>query len=235
MTIVQRVDALQWNTVETQLEAEGYAEIPPLLTANECRDVTALYDDDQLFRASIDMARHNFGRGEYRYFSYPLPDVVAALREAFYPPLARIANEWAKRLRIETHWPGTHKALTTHCHEHGQSRPTPLLLRYGENDYNCLHQDLYGDIHFPLQIVLMLSDPDSDFTGGEFALVEQRPRMQSRLIVLRLARGAGAIFPVRERPRRGARGWHQTQIRHGVSVVKSGHRMTLGIIFHDAR
>jgi hypothetical protein len=233
--VVPRVDALQWPDITLQLDSEGYALLPPLLSAEECQDLYSLYVDDRLFRSTIDMSRFNFGRGEYRYFRYPLPDTVSALREALYPPLAVIANDWAKRLRIEMRWPDTLYAFTEKCHARGQTRPTPLLLRYGVDDYNCLHQDLYGDLHFPMQAVLMLSDPDRDFTGGEFVLVEQRPRMQSRPIVLNLARGAGAIFPVRERPRPGSRGYHRTRMRHGVSVVRSGNRMTLGIIFHDAR
>jgi hypothetical protein len=235
VTVVPRVDALQWPDITQQLDSEGYARLAPLLSAEECQDLHSLYVDDRLFRSTIDMSRYNFGRGEYRYFRYPLPDIVSSLREALYPPLAGIANDWVKRLRIETRWPDTLSAFTKKCHERGQTRPTPLLLRYGVDDYNCLHQDLYGDLHFPFQAVLMLSDPDRDFTGGEFVLVEQRPRMQSRPIVLNLARGGGAIFPVRERPRLGSRGYHSTRMRHGVSVIRSGDRMTLGIIFHDAR
>lgn len=233
--ISQRTDGLQWTGIAEQLDTEAYALLPPLLTAQECGELFALYGDDRRFRSTINMSRHNFGRGEYRYFNYPLPAIVAALREALYPSLARIANEWAKRLRTEALWPETHQAFIAHCRQHGQNKPTPLLLRYGEGDYNCLHQDLYGDVHFPLQVVFMLSNPARDFSGGEFVLVEQRPRMQSRPMVLNPARGAGVIFPVRERPRHGARGYHRTQMRHGVSLVRSGERMTLGIIFHDAR
>lgn len=234
MTVARRVDALPWPDITQQLDREGYALLPPLLFAEECQDLYSLYVDDRLFRSTIDMSRFSFGRGEYRYFKYPLPGIVSALREALYPPLAGIANDWAKHLRIETRWPDTLGEFTERCHECGQTRPTPLLLRYGVDDYNCLHQDLYGDLHFPFQAVLMLSAPDRDFTGGEFVLVEQRPRMQSRPIVLNLARGGGAIFPVRERPRPGSRGYHRTRMRHGVSVIRSGNRMTLGIIFHDA-
>ena len=234
MTVTRRVGALQWPGITQQLDSDGYALLSPLLSAEECEDLYSLYVDDRLFRSTIDMSRYNFGRGEYRYFRYPLPGIVSALREALYPPLAEIANDWAKHLRIETRWPDTLGSFTKECHECGQTRPTPLLLRYGVDDYNCLHQDLYGELHFPLQAVLMLSDPDRDFTGGEFVLVEQRPRMQSRPIVLNLARGGGAIFPVRERPRPGSRGYHRTRMRHGVSLVRSGNRMTLGIIFHDA-
>jgi hypothetical protein len=232
---VQRVDALPWPNIQEQIDTEGYALLPPLLSAAECRELYSLYTDDGVFRSTIDMSRYNFGRGEYRYFSYPLPDIVAALRGALYPPLADIANDWSMRLRIDTRFPETHQAFIESCREHGQTQPTPLLLRYKANDFNCLHQDLYGDIHFPFQVVFMLSDPEQDFTGGEFVLVEQRPRMQSRPMVLNLSRGAGAIFPVRERPRKGVRGYHRTQTRHGVSIVRSGDRMTLGIIFHDAR
>jgi uncharacterized protein len=235
VTVEERVASLPWDAMQGQLDTEGYAALPNILSAKECRELLGFYADDSLFRSTIDMSRYNFGRGEYRYFKYPLPDVVAALRDALYPPLAGIANEWAERLRADTRWPGTHRELAKLCRDHGQARPTPLMLRYGKDDYNCLHQDLYGDIHFPLQAVFMLSDPERDFTGGEFVLVEQRPRMQSRPIVIRLSHGAGAIFPVRERPRRGARAYHRAQMRHGVSVITGGHRTTLGIIFHDAR
>jgi hypothetical protein len=226
---------LDWAAVAEALDGEGYATLPALLSAGECRRLRERFDEEPLFRATIDMARYNFGRGTYRYFAYPLPDDVQALRAALYPPLARIANDWAKRLGQPAEWPESLAELTAHCHRHGQARPTPLLLRYGSGDYNCLHQDLYGPIHFPLQVIVMLSDPGRDFSGGELVLVEQRPRMQSRPMVVPLALGAAAIVPVRERPRLGTRGYHRVQMRHGVSRVSCGTRTTLGVIFHDAR
>ncbi|MGH8223276.1 MAG: 2OG-Fe(II) oxygenase [Woeseiaceae bacterium] len=230
-----RVTALDWEALASQLDDEGYALTPPLLDAATCRSLEASYDDPATrFRSTIDMARFNFGRGQYRYFDYPLPPVVEALRGALYPPLARIANAWARRLGGEADWPEQLERLLSRCHAEGQQRPTPLMLRYGAGDYNCLHQDLYGPIHFPLQVVVLLSEPGRDFEGGELILVEQRPRMQSRPMIPRLAQGTAAIIPVRERPRRGARGYHRVQLRHGVGRVVRGSRTTLGLIFHDA-
>ena len=231
----QPFSQLDWQELAASLDEEGYAVTPPLLDAATCRAVAECYDDpDARFRSTIDMARHNFGRGEYRYFDYPLPGTVQELREAFYPPLARIANRWAALLGDNLAWPSALDQLLRRCHAAGQTRPTPLMLRYRTGDYNCLHQDLYGPIHFPLQVVFLLSEPGTDFDGGEFILVEQRPRMQSRAMIPRLARGAAAIIPVRERPRRGVRGYHRAQMRHGVGRLHRGCRTTLGLIFHDA-
>lgn len=230
-----RVAALDWAALGAAVDAEGWAVTPPLLSPAQCLELAGLFDHDERFRATIDMARYNFGRGSYRYFAYPLPEPVAALRAAFYPALADIANGWAERLRTADGWPTNLEVLLRRCHDAGQQRPTPLLLRYGPDDYNCLHQDLYGDIHFPLQVILLLSAPGRDFDGGELVLVEQRPRMQSRPMVVPLPQGSAAIVPVRERPRRGSRGDHRVQMRHGVSRVTRGQRTTLGLIFHDAR
>jgi uncharacterized protein len=236
MNIGERIAGLDWPALEGMLNEDGVATTPRLLSAALCRSLSARYDDGKTaFRATIDMARYNFGRGQYRYFDYPLPAEVREMRGAFYPHLARIANQWSERLGIETTWPDSHDVLLEQCHRAGQQRPTPLMLRYGQDDYNCLHQDLYGPIHFPLQVVLLLSKPGEDFDGGELVLVEQRPRMQSRPMIVSLQCGAAAIFPVRERPRLGVRGFHRTQMRHGVSKVTRGERTTLGLIFHDAR
>ncbi len=236
MDTAETFQSLDWACLGKALDETGHALIPGLLPADMCQRIAALYDDpDTAFRSTITMARHGFGDGEYKYFAYPLPDPVTALREAFYPPLAAIANRWADRLGLPAHWPADLNTLLTRCHESGQIRPTPLLLDYREGGYNCLHQDLYGDIHFPLQVVILLSDPGTDFDGGEFILVEQRPRMQSRPMVIPLTQGAACVFPVRERPRRGSRGDHRVQMRHGVSQVRRGHRRTLGLIFHDAQ
>lgn len=235
MTLARRVDGLCWADISQTLEKDGYSRLPPFLTVSQCRSLRALYSRAENFRSTIDMARYNFGQGQYRYFDYPLPPIVQTLRELLYPPLAGIANAWSSQLNSEQRWPESLAAFLERCHAEEQRRPTPLLLSYCEGDYNCLHQDLYGDVYFPLQVVFMLSNPEKDFEGGELVLVEQRPRMQSRPIVLTLAQGAAAIVPVRERPRRGARGFHRVQMRHGVSLVRRGKRMTLGIIFHDAR
>jgi len=236
MAVPERVGRLDWSSIQDCLDANGYARSKALLSPAECASVRSLYDSPETaFRSRIDMARYNFGKGEYKYFDYPLPEIVSSLRQALYPHLAKIANAWSTSLRTDTRWPDTLGAFTDQCHAAGQLRPTPLMLRYREDDYNCLHQDLYGDVYFPLQAVCMLSDPGRDFDGGELVLVEQRPRMQSRPMVLSLAQGDIAIFPVRERPRQGTRGYHRVQMRHGVSVIRSGHRATLGVIFHDAR
>lgn len=231
----ERLAGLDWPALAAALDDEGWAVTPPLLDPAQCRALAELFDDDTRFRSTIDMARYNFGRGRYRYFDYPLPDTVATLRHRFYPPLAAIANGWAARLGAADPWPDHLDTLLQRCHDAGQRRPTPLLLRYGVDDYNCLHQDLYGELHFPLQVILMLNEPGRDFTGGELVLVEQRPRMQSRPMVVPVPRGAAAVIPVRERPRRGSRGDHRVQMRHGVSRITAGRRTTLGLIFHDAR
>jgi hypothetical protein len=230
---VTRAEALDWVTLEAELDGRGVAVTTPLLSPEECANVAAMYDDEERFRSTVAMARHGFGRGEYRYFRKP-PEPVESLRAALYPRLASIANRWAAALGMPAEWPDDHNALLDRCHAAGQRRSTPLLLRYGPGDYNCLHQDLYGPIHFPLQAVIMLDRPGQDFDGGELVIVENRPRMQSRAEVVRVPQGSAAIFPVRERPRIGSRGIYRTQVRHGVSSIDRGLRRTLGIIFHDA-
>lgn len=221
------------DTLIRDLDTEGYA-VRPLLDAATCRDLAVLYDRDGLFRKRIIMERHAYGRGEYQYFAYPLPDTVARLRAALYPALARVANAWSERLREGRVFPPTLDAYLAQCHAAGQTRATPLLLRYEPGGFNCLHQDLYGDLVFPLQVVVQLSDPAADFTGGEFILVEQRPRAQSRAIVVTPRQGEAVVFPVHHRPGAGARGAYRLTMRHGVSRVNTGRRQTLGIIFHDA-
>jgi uncharacterized protein len=231
----ERLGRMDWSRAEDQLNAAGATLLGSLLTPEECRDIAALYDDDKRFRSRIVMARHGFGQGEYKYFSYPLPALIASLRTALYPPLARIANAWSERLGVETRYPAKHRDFLALCHERGQTRPTPLLLRYESGDYNCLHQDLYGELAFPLQATILLSAPGKNFTGGEFVLTEQRPRMQSRAEVIPLAQGDAVVFAVHHRPVKGARGTYRVNMRHGVSRLRSGHRYTLGIIFHDAK
>ncbi|HEY1722690.1 MAG TPA: 2OG-Fe(II) oxygenase [Magnetospirillaceae bacterium] len=221
--------------IEAELNAQGCAILHSLLSPSECAAIDALYDDDSKFRSRVVMARHGFGRGEYKYFADPLPGPVAALRTTLYTALADIANRWNEAMGIEERYPARHAAYRTQCHTAGQTRPTPLLLRYGPGDYNCLHQDLYGDHVFPLQVAILLSGPDRDFTGGEFVLTEQRPRMQSRAEVVPLRQGDGVLFPVHHRPVQGARGVYRVNMRHGVSRLRSGQRSTLGIIFHDAK
>jgi hypothetical protein len=216
------------------LDERGCVVIESMLTVAECRTLVAMYEDDERFRSRVVMAKHGFGRGEYRYFAYPLPPTVQSLRTALYPDLARIANEWNARLGVDTRYPEAHSDFLSLCHEAGQIRPTPLVLRYGAGDYNCLHRDLYGPLVFPLQVAILLSDPHDDFTGGEFVLTEQRPRMQSRAEVVPLAQGDAVVFAVSERPVTGTRGVYRVTHRHGVSRVRSGRRHTLGIIFHDA-
>ncbi len=230
-----RIAALDWARIAAELDTHGCATTGPLLAADDCAALAARYDDDVHFRSRIVMARHGFGRGEYKYFAYPLPDAVAALRTALYPPLAEIANRWNEALGTAVRFPPDHAAFLARCHAAGQTRPTPLLLRYGEGDYNCLHQDLYGEHVFPLQLTMLLSRPGIDFTGGEFLLTEQRPRMQSRAEVVPLGFAEGVIFPVHHRPVAGTRGTYRVTMRHGVSRVRSGRRHTLGVIFHDAR
>ncbi len=230
-----RVAALDWPRLEAALEAEGWATTGPLLSPAECHGLAGLYDaGEAVFRSRIVMARHGFGRGEYQYFAAPLPDPVAALRGALYPRLVPLANRWQAALGLAPRFPPDLPAFLARCHAAGQTRPTPLLLRYGPGDYNCLHQDLYGEHVFPLQVAILLSTPGEAFEGGEFVLTEQRPRMQSRAAVVPLAQGEGVVFAVRHRPVQGARGPYRVAMRHGVSAVRAGQRHTLGIIFHDA-
>jgi hypothetical protein len=224
---------LDADTLADELGAQGFAT-RPLLGPEMCRTLAAMYDEAPRFRKRIVMEQHSYGRGEYKYFSYPLPPAVADLRAALYPPLAAVANAWQRTLGQGAPFPPDLDAYLARCHEAGQTRPTPLLLRYGPDGFNCLHQDLYGDLVFPLQVTILLSAPDHDFTGGEFLLVEQRPRAQSRGIVVPLRQGEAVIFPVRERPAAGARGPTRLTMRHGVSRIRSGQRHTLGLIFHDA-
>jgi hypothetical protein len=229
-----RIAALDWADIARELDAHGCATTAVVLTPEECVALAQSYASDGLFRSRVVMARHGFGRGEYKYFAYPLPASVAALRNALYPRLAAIANRWNEVMGIELRYPSDHASYLERCHAAGQRRPTPLLLQYGPGDYNCLHQDLYGDLVFPLQIAFLLSRPGKDFTGGEFVLAEQRPRMQSRAEVVPLIQGQGVIFPVHHRPVRGTRGSYRVNMRHGVSRLRSGRRYTLGVIFHDA-
>ncbi|HJU08722.1 MAG TPA: 2OG-Fe(II) oxygenase [Rhodanobacteraceae bacterium] len=223
-----------WPRIEIDLDAHGAVVIEQLLAPEECGELIALYAQDDRFRSRVVMARHGFGRGEYKYFAYPLPRAVARLRTALYPPLASIANSWNGILRLDTRYPATHAEYLQRCHAAGQRKPTPLLLSYGKGDYNCLHQDLYGEHVFPLQLTVLLSQPGADFEGGEFVLTEQRPRMQSRAEVVPLRQGDAVIFAVHQRPVRGTRGVYRVNLRHGVSRVRSGKRHTLGIVFHDA-
>jgi uncharacterized protein len=233
--IQERVDNLDWPELTTQLDTNGHAITPVILGANECTALAGLFDDGR-FRSTIDMARHRFGDGRYRYFDHPLPDPIAQLRGSFYPHLAPVANRWAQLLRGENPtFPLTHDELLARCHDAGQLRPTPLILRYQQGDWNALHQDLYGEVFFPFQILTVLSRRGEDFDGGEFVLIEQRPRAQSRAHVLTPPRGAFVIFPTAERPNRGTHGYHRIGMRHGVSTVTAGQRTALGIIFHDAR
>ena len=234
-SVADRIETFVWQGVSAALDAQGSAMLERLLEPDECRTLAALYPDDHHFRSLVVMARHGFGRGEYKYFSYPLPGLVAGLRSAIYPRLAPIANRWNAAMRIDVRYPHTHAEFLARCHEAGQVRPTPLLLQYGADDYNCLHQDLYGEHVFPLQIAILLSEPGTDFTGGEFVLTEQRPRMQSRPEVVPLRQGDAVIFAVHRRPVQGTRGTYRVNLRHGVSRVRSGQRHTLGVIFHDAR
>ncbi len=234
-TAAARVAAIDWTRVGGALNDRGSAVLERLLTPDECRAIASLYDDDSHFRSTVVMARHGFGRGEYKYFAYPLPDLIAALRPALYAHLAPLANAWNESMATAVRYPDDHASFIARCHKAGQKRPTPLLLRYREGDYNCLHQDLYGEHVFPLQIVILLSEPERDFTGGEFVLTEQRPRMQSRAEVIGLKQGDAAIFAVHHRPVQGTRGIYRVTMRHGVSRLRSGERYTTGIIFHDAK
>ncbi len=233
--VEKRVAALDWQRIASDLDAYGCAIVPGLLASAECKSVEALYATEKLFRSRIVMARHGYGRGEYQYFAYPLPALVATLRAALYPGLASIANAWNAKMNVDTRYPENHADYLARCHRAGQTRPTPLILKYETGDYNCLHQDLYGEHVFPLQVAFLLSAPERDFTGGEFVLTEQRPRMQSRAEVVPLTQGDAVIFPVHHRPVQGTRGIYRVAMRHGVSRLQSGHRHTLGIIFHDAK
>jgi hypothetical protein len=233
-TATERAGAVDWAAAESGMLEDGFARLPGLLTARECAEVRALWADERRFRSRIDMARHRFGIGEYRYFDHPLPPLVAELRATLYPPLAEIANRWGELLGGETRFPAGLEEFLALCHRRGQHRPTPLVLRYEAGGYNALHQDVYGDVTFPLQVVIGLSAPGDDYTGGELVVVEQRPRAQARATAITLARGEGALIATREKPAEGARGHYRAALRHGVSTVTSGTRSTLGIIFHDA-
>lgn len=229
-----RVEAIDWAAASADLDAQGWAILPRLLSMPECDATVELYGTDEGFRKQIIMARHGYGRGEYKYFAYPLPALVAGLRTALYLRLAPIADRWHQAMGMDVRFPADHAAFIERCHAAGQTRPTPLLLRYGRDDYNCLHQDLYGEHVFPLQVAVLLSEPGEDFEGGEFVLTEQRPRMQTRAEVVPLRQGDGVVFAVNSRPVQGARGSYRVNLRHGVSKLRAGHRHTLGIIFHDA-
>jgi len=233
--IADRIAALDWANIAAQLDQFGCATTGALLSADECAVISSRYDDDKLYRSRVIMARHGFGRGEYKYFAYPLPDIVASLRISLYPPLAQVANRWNEQMGVDQRFPAEHAAYLERCHTGGQTRPTPLLLQYGAGDYNCLHQDVYGELVFPLQVAFLLSRPGEDFSGGEFVLTEQRPRMQSRVEVVPLRQGEGVIFPVHHRPVQGTRGVYRVNMRHGVSRLREGRRHTLGIIFHDGK
>jgi hypothetical protein len=230
-----RVDAIDWAQATDDLDAQGCAVLKGLLAPDQCRTLAALYPDDKHFRSRIVMGRHGFGRGEYKYFAYPLPDLIAQLRPAFYARLQGTANRWNETMGIDIRYPERHDAFLKRCHEAGQTRPTPLLLQYEAGDYNCLHQDLYGEHVFPLQVAILLSEPGRDFEGGEFVLTEQRPRMQSRPEVVPLGQGDAVAFAVHHRPVQGTRGSYRVNLRHGVSRLRSGHRHTVGVIFHDAK
>jgi hypothetical protein len=233
--IAARVDAIDWAQATEDLDAQGCAVLKALLTPDECHALAALYPDDAHFRSKIVMGRHGFGRGEYKYFAYPLPDLIAQLRPALYARLQNVANRWNEAMGIGIRYPEAHAAFLKRCHQAGQTRPTPLLLQYEAGDYNCLHQDLYGEHVFALQVAILLSEPGRDFTGGEFVLTEQRPRMQSRPEVVPLRQGDAVAFAVHHRPVQGTRGTYRVNLRHGVSRLRSGHRHTVGVIFHDAK
>jgi uncharacterized protein len=230
-----RVAAVDWASASAHLDSYGWTTLRTLLTADECKTIAGLYEDDRRFRSHVVMARHGFGRGEYKYFAYPLPDIVTALRAALYPQLAPIANHWNESMSIAVRFPDSLAEFLRRCHKAGQTRPTPLLLQYAAGDFNALHQDLYGEHVFPLQMTILLSEPETDFTGGEFVLTEQRPRMQSRAEVVPLRRGEAVIFAVHDRPVKGTRSTYRVRMKHGVSRLRSGHRHTMGVIFHDAK
>jgi hypothetical protein len=230
-----RVADHDWRALVSELNNHGCVIMEKLLSSEECREIASLYPHEEHFRSHVVMARHGFGKGEYRYFRYPLPDLIEGLRSALYPHLASVANDWNQRMNVAQRYPSDHAAFLKRCHDEGQTRPTPLLLQYGPGDFNCLHQDLYGALAFPLQVAILLSEPGEDFTGGEFVLTEQRPRMQSRAEVVPLTRGDAVIFAVHNRPVQGTKGHYRVNLRHGVSRLRSGRRHTVGIIFHDAR
>jgi hypothetical protein len=232
--MTDQIDRYDWDNTRAELNAAGWSMLPGLLTSSEADAVAALYSHDRGFRSTVVMARHGFGRGEYKYFSYPLPPLVAELRARIYPYLSPIANRWNELMGIDVRFPDEHEEFITRCHHAGQKRPTPLVLKYGEGDYNALHQDLYGEHVFPLQVAFLLSDPQTDFTGGEFVLTEQRPRMQTRAEVVPLRKGDAVIFAVHHHPQKGTKGFYRVNMRHGVSRLRSGHRYTMGVIFHDA-
>jgi hypothetical protein len=233
--IEKRIASIDWKQTSQDVDAEGHAIIRRVLSREESEATSELFQHDEFFRSRVVMERHRFGRGEYKYFKYPLPDIVVSLRTTVYPHLVPIANRWNEALRIDARYPTVHADYLRRCHQAGQHKPTPLLLQYETGDYNCLHQDLYGEHVFPLQLAILLSEPERDFTGGEFVLTEQRPRMQSRPIVVPLRQGDGVVFAVNHRPVQGAKSVYRVNLRHGVSRIRSGHRHTLGIIFHDAR
>ncbi|MEN3328894.1 MAG: uncharacterized protein V7638_3701 [Acidobacteriota bacterium] len=228
-------EEISWERVYRDLDAEGNAVIEDLLASDECDEVRDLFQDENIFRSKIVMERHAFGRGEYKYFSYPLPDLITTLRTSLYPHLVPIANRWNEAMGLDVRYPATHAEYIERCHQAGQTKPTPLLLKYGPDDYNCLHQDLYGEHVFPLQIAILLLEPNKDFTGGEFVMTEQRPRMQSRPLVVPLQKGDGVVFAVNHRPVQGKKSVYRVTMRHGVSRLRSGNRYTLGIIFYDAQ
>jgi hypothetical protein len=230
-----RVNKLDWRRIPKELDEYGNAILPAILSSKECDALAALYSDERNFRSRVVMERYSFGRGEYKYLRYPLPEVVSELRTALFPHLAEVANRWNQAMGVDVRYPQDHADYIRRCHEAGQTRPTPLLLQYGPGDYNCLHQDLYGEHVFPIQVTVLLSEPGRDFTGGEFILVEQRPRMQSRAEVVALGKGDAVAFAVHHRPVRGKRGYYRVNFRHGVSRLRSGRRHTVGIIFHDAK
>ena len=234
-SIDSRLRAVDWERLGAHLDAHGWAMLERILSPDECEAIAGLYEDDGRFRSHIVMARHGFGRGEYKYFSYPLPEIITDLRRAIYPRLAPIADRWNEAMGIGVRYPAEHRDFLARCHAAGQARPTPLLLQYGADDYNALHQDLYGEHVFPFQVAFLLSEPGRDFTGGEFVLTEQRPHMQSRAEVVPLRQGDGVIFAVSHRPVQGTRGTYRVNLRHGVSRLRSGHRHTVGVIFHDAK
>jgi uncharacterized protein len=234
-TARDRVEHYDWDAVGTDLGAFGCAVLNGLLTPRECTDIAALYPHDEHFRSHVHMARHGFGKGEYKYFRYPLPDLIGELRTALYAHVVTFANDWNERMKVAVRYPKQHADYLKLCHKAGQTRPTPLLLQYVPGDYNCLHQDLYGELAFPLQLTILLSAPNRDFSGGEFVLTEQRPRMQSRVEVVALEQGDAVLFAVHNRPVKGSKGVYRVNLRHGVSRVRAGRRHTLGIIFHDAK
>lgn len=233
--IETRTQSVDWDRIMHDLDSHGAAVFQQLLSSDECASLAALYSNDHLFRSRVVMARHGFGRGEYKYFAYPLPDIIHRLRSDLYPSLAPVANRWNDAMAIDVRYPDQHADFLKRCHKAGQAKPTPLLLKYSEGDYNCLHQDLYGEHVFPIQVAILLSEPETEFTGGEFVLTEQRPRMQSRAEVISLRQGDAVAFAVHHRPVQGTRGFYRVNLRHGVSRLRFGQRYTLGIIFHDAK